>query len=191
MALLLLADLKHFFFGSLLFVLALFLILLVLVQRGRGGGLTGALGGMGGQSAFGSKAGDVFTRITIGVAAVWLILCVGAVAFLGKSSEKFAGQGGSGKAKSKATSSGSGASDATDPGQSSDRSGTADENGGPAAPAGSGSTPAVDAPATDAPGTSEPNAANPAPPAEGSGAAATPESNSPDPNSPTGDAPKP
>jgi len=35
--------------GFLLFGTALFLILLVLVQRGRGGGLTGALGGMGGQ----------------------------------------------------------------------------------------------------------------------------------------------
>ena len=47
----------------------LFLILLVLIQRGRGGGLAGAFGGMGGQSAFGTKAGDLFTRITIVVAA--------------------------------------------------------------------------------------------------------------------------
>ena len=45
---------------------------MVLVQRGRGGGLAGALGGMGGQSAFGTKAGDLFTRITIGVATVWI-----------------------------------------------------------------------------------------------------------------------
>ena len=56
-------------FGILMFATALFLILLVLVQRGRGGGLSGALGGMGGQSAFGTKAGDLFTRITIGAAA--------------------------------------------------------------------------------------------------------------------------
>ncbi len=54
------------------FLVAVFLILLVLVQRGRGGGLTGALGGMGGQSAFGTKAGDLFTRITIVAAAVWI-----------------------------------------------------------------------------------------------------------------------
>ena len=60
----------------LLFVLAVFLILLVLIQRGKGGGLAGAFGGLGGQSAFGTKAGDLFTRITIGVAAVWIILCV-------------------------------------------------------------------------------------------------------------------
>ena len=53
-----------FFFGFTLFTTSVFLILLVLVQRGRGGGLTGALGGAGGQSAFGAKAGDVFTRVT-------------------------------------------------------------------------------------------------------------------------------
>ena len=63
----------------LLFVTALFLILLVLVQRGKGGGLAGAFGGMGGQSAFGTKAGDLFTKITIGVAAFWIILCLVAV----------------------------------------------------------------------------------------------------------------
>lgn len=60
----------------LLTVLSLFLILLVLIQQGRGGGLAGAFGGMGGQSAFGTKAGDLFTKITIGVAAVWIFLCV-------------------------------------------------------------------------------------------------------------------
>lgn len=60
----------------LLLLTALFLIVLVLIQRGKGGGLAGAFGGMGGQSAFGTKAGDLFTRITIGVAAFWIILCM-------------------------------------------------------------------------------------------------------------------
>jgi preprotein translocase subunit SecG len=60
----------------LLWISSLFLIVLVLVQRGRGGGLTGALGGMGGQSAFGAKAGDVFTRITVIVASCWIVLCI-------------------------------------------------------------------------------------------------------------------
>ena len=55
---------------------AVFLIVLVLIQRGKGGGLAGAFGGMGGQSAFGTKAGDLFTKITIGVAALWIILCM-------------------------------------------------------------------------------------------------------------------
>jgi preprotein translocase subunit SecG len=51
-----------------------FLILLVLIQKGKGGGLAGAFGGSGGSSAFGSRAGDTFTRITIYTAAVWLLL---------------------------------------------------------------------------------------------------------------------
>ena len=57
-----------------LLLMGLFLILLVLIQRGKGGGLVGALGGVGGSSPFGSRAGDAFTRITIYVAALWLLL---------------------------------------------------------------------------------------------------------------------
>lgn len=63
----------------LLVASAVLLILVVMVQRGKGGGLAGALGGMGGQSAFGTKAGDLFTRITIGVAAVWIVVSMVAV----------------------------------------------------------------------------------------------------------------
>ena len=58
----------------LILLLSLFMILLVLIQRGKGGGLIGALGGSGGSSPFGSRAGDTFTRITIYVACVWLLL---------------------------------------------------------------------------------------------------------------------
>jgi preprotein translocase subunit SecG len=64
------------FLATLMILTSIFLILLILVQRGRGGGLAGALGGMGGQSAFGTKAGDLFTRITIGAAAFWIVLCI-------------------------------------------------------------------------------------------------------------------
>ena len=60
--------------NSLLVLLSLFLICLVLIQRGKGGGLAGAFGGVGGSSAFGTKAGDVFTKVTIIVAAVWFSL---------------------------------------------------------------------------------------------------------------------
>jgi len=60
----------------LLFLTAVFLMVLVLIQRGKGGGLAGAFGGMGGQSAFGTKAGDLFTKITIGLATFWIILCM-------------------------------------------------------------------------------------------------------------------
>ena len=52
----------------------LFLIGLVLIQRGKGGGLAGAFGGVGGSSPFGSKAGDSFTRFTIYTAAFWILL---------------------------------------------------------------------------------------------------------------------
>ena len=55
-------------------LVSVFLILLVLIQRGKGGGLIGALGGSGGSSPFGSRAGDQFTRVTIYVALVWLLL---------------------------------------------------------------------------------------------------------------------
>lgn len=60
--------------NTVVFILSVFLILLVLIQRGKGGGLAGAFGGVGGSSAFGSRAGDLFTRITIGVATVWILL---------------------------------------------------------------------------------------------------------------------
>jgi preprotein translocase subunit SecG len=66
--------------GSLLNLLlilsSIFLICLVLIQRGKGGGLAGAFGGVGGSSAFGTKAGDVFTRITIVTAGVWFLLAM-------------------------------------------------------------------------------------------------------------------
>ena len=76
----------------LLVVLGLFLVLVVLLQRGRGGGLAGALGGAGGQSAFGTKAGDVFTRITIIVAALWFILAGVSGALLRASNNSVARQ---------------------------------------------------------------------------------------------------
>jgi preprotein translocase subunit SecG len=60
--------------NSLLVLTSLFLICLVLIQRGKGGGLAGAFGGTGGSSAFGTKAGDVFTRVTMIVAGFWILL---------------------------------------------------------------------------------------------------------------------
>jgi preprotein translocase subunit SecG len=58
----------------LIIALALILMLVVLIQRGKGGGLAGAFGGAGGSSAFGSRTGDAFTRITITIAALWVLL---------------------------------------------------------------------------------------------------------------------
>ena len=73
-------NLGLLFMQVLLFVSSVFLMLLILVQRGKGGGLTGALGGMGGQSAFGSKAGDAFTKITVITAMIWITLCMVTIA---------------------------------------------------------------------------------------------------------------
>ena len=85
---------RYLFMISLLGT-AIFLILLVLVQRGKGGGLAGAFGGLGGQSAFGTKAGDLFTRVTIGVATAWILLCMGAVWYFGSGQTKLGSDFGS------------------------------------------------------------------------------------------------
>jgi preprotein translocase subunit SecG len=58
-------------------VVCVFLILLVLIQKGRGGGLTGAFGGAGANTAFGSKTGDVLTWATSVVFGIFLILFIG------------------------------------------------------------------------------------------------------------------
>lgn len=79
----LLATIVGAMLGWALFFLSLFLILLILVQRGKGGGLTGALGGPGGQSAFGTKAGDLFTKITSFAALGWIALCAFTMWLLG------------------------------------------------------------------------------------------------------------
>ena len=60
----------------LLVLTSLFLILVILIQRGKGVGLAGAFGGAGGSSAFGSRAGDAFTRFTIFVASIWVLLII-------------------------------------------------------------------------------------------------------------------
>ena len=66
----------EFLVKFLLAASAIIVIILVMLQRGKGGGLAGALGGAGGQSAFGTKAGDLFTKITVGVASFWIIISI-------------------------------------------------------------------------------------------------------------------
>ena len=66
--------------GTLLvvtFLVCALLILVILLQKGRGGGLAGAFGGGGGSGgAFGAKTGDVFTLVTVVLAFVFLALNV-------------------------------------------------------------------------------------------------------------------
>jgi len=71
----------------LLLFLGTILMIVVLLQRGRGGGLAGAFGGAGGQSAFGTKAGDVFTKITVVIAVAWVLVAGGSGFFLRAGAE--------------------------------------------------------------------------------------------------------
>ena len=57
-------------------VVCIFLILMVLIQKGRGGGLASAFGGGGGNTAFGSKTGDVLTWATSIAFGVFLVTAV-------------------------------------------------------------------------------------------------------------------
>jgi len=62
---------------AVLFVLCcLALILIVLIQKGRGGGLSGAFGGAMASGILGSKTGDFLTWVTIVLAGVFLGLAV-------------------------------------------------------------------------------------------------------------------
>ncbi len=61
-----------FVLNLIIMFLGLVLMGVVLLQRGKGGGLAGAFGGAGGSSAFGSRAGDQFTKVTLVVAAFWM-----------------------------------------------------------------------------------------------------------------------
>lgn len=62
------------FLNLVVILIGLFLMLIVLIQRGKGGGLAGAFGGAGGSSPFGSRAADQFVKITLWVAAVWVLV---------------------------------------------------------------------------------------------------------------------
>ena len=57
-------------------VVAILLVIVILLQRGRGVGLAGAFGGTGGHTAFGAKTGDVFTWVTVALTGIFLFLAV-------------------------------------------------------------------------------------------------------------------
>ena len=65
--------------GSLFGIISVLLMLVILIQKPRGGGLSGAFGGAGGsaQAAFGAKTGDVLTWFTVICFAVFLLLAMG------------------------------------------------------------------------------------------------------------------
>jgi preprotein translocase subunit SecG len=66
----------HYVVAAIFIAICILLMLVILIQKGRGGGLSGAFGGVGGHSAFGAKTGDVFTWITVALAGCFLLVAV-------------------------------------------------------------------------------------------------------------------
>jgi preprotein translocase subunit SecG len=60
----------------ILVISAILLVLVILVQDDQGEGVGGLFGG-GSNTAFGSRSGNVLTRFTAGLAAVFLVCCFG------------------------------------------------------------------------------------------------------------------
>lgn len=62
--------------AALMIGICLLMMLVILLQKGRGQGLSGAFGGGGGGGAFGAKTGDIFTWVTIAFACFFLLVAV-------------------------------------------------------------------------------------------------------------------
>lgn len=60
----------------LLVIISLGLIGVVLIQKDKGGGLSGSFGTGEGQAVFGSRAGDVLTYATTWFAILFMVLCL-------------------------------------------------------------------------------------------------------------------
>jgi preprotein translocase subunit SecG len=71
-----LASWYHPILATIFAFMAVVLMGVILLQRGRGVGLAGAFGGVGGHTAFGAKTGDFLTWATIVIASVFLCYVV-------------------------------------------------------------------------------------------------------------------
>ena len=78
-------------FLSVVWVLvALAMILIILLQKGKGGGLSGAFGGAGGGAGLlGTKTGDFLTWVTITLVTIFLVLGIVLGKFLGDEEGTF------------------------------------------------------------------------------------------------------
>ncbi len=74
--LLLAVEWYHYILATLFASVCILMILVILLQRGRGSGLAGAFGGAGGSSHLGAKTGDVLTLVTLGLAIVYASLAI-------------------------------------------------------------------------------------------------------------------
>lgn len=66
----------HTLLAFLFVIMAVLLMLVILLQRGKGVGLAGAFGGAATTAAFGSKTGDVLTWITVVGAGILLLYTI-------------------------------------------------------------------------------------------------------------------
>lgn len=144
-----LGVLSQYIFGPFLFLVSFFIIAIILLQRGRGGGLTGALGGLGGQSAFGVKAGDIFTRITAIAVLIWIFTC--ALAARWYRPETLDIEADVSGAVTNTIGAGAGGAPLDIPGLGVPESALGTEGAGTLSPAPSDGTPAAEAPATTDP----------------------------------------
>lgn len=71
-----LAAYYHTILAIFFAVLAILLMIVILLQRGKGVGLAGAFGGTGGHTAFGAKTGDFLTWVTVIGAGILLLFAV-------------------------------------------------------------------------------------------------------------------
>ena len=77
----------------LLFLLSLFLVFIIMIQRGKGGGIAGSLTGTA-QSAFGARGGDMLMWWTIGLTGIWIMLSGLTIFFYSSPSKVEEDQGG-------------------------------------------------------------------------------------------------
>ncbi|MBN2190020.1 MAG: preprotein translocase subunit SecG [Candidatus Aureabacteria bacterium] len=72
-------------------LLCIALVIIVLLQAGKGQGLAGLFGAGGGtQTIFGSRAGDILTKFTTIVAILWMLISVSLAVMSSKRSGTFA-----------------------------------------------------------------------------------------------------
>jgi preprotein translocase subunit SecG len=89
---LLIADSSGFFLGLLgviLFLISVFLIFIILIQRGKGGGIAGSLTGTA-QSAFGARGGDILMWLTLSLTIIWILLCCVTIFFYSRVQDSVA-----------------------------------------------------------------------------------------------------